>query len=105
MLAMLESWELHTTGCVLNGSTVAACMFTASLGLQMASTDNRDEHLEELIQYINKTISPINPAVQCDGSDVDSAPHPKTNPHICNKAYADVMVLNGDLSDLIATYQ
>ena len=36
---------------------------------------------------------------------VDDAPAPKTNPHICNKAYSEVTVFSDDLSDLIATCQ
>ena len=54
---------------------------------------------------VNKTVSTINPAVQLDGSNIDNAPLPKTNPHICNKAYADVVNLSEDLSDLVATCQ
>ena len=46
---------------------------------------------EELIRYVNKTVYTINPAVQLDGSDVDNAPPPKTNPHICNQPYADLV--------------
>ena len=47
----------------------------------------------------------MNPAIAVDGSDAENAPHPKTKPHICNKAYADVEDFHMDLVDLIATCQ
>ena len=34
-----------------------------------------------------------------------TAPPPKTDPHICNKPYAEVEDLQQDLSYLVATYQ
>ena len=71
----------------------------------LASTEDRDEQMQQLLRYVDKTVSTINPAVQLDGSNIDDAPLPKTNPHICNKAYADVVNLDEDLSDLVATCQ
>ena len=70
-----------------------------------SSTEDREQQMQELLRYVNKTVSTINPAVQLDGSDIESAPVPKTNPHICSKAYADVVNLTEDLSDLVATCQ
>ena len=46
--------------------------------------------------------STTNSAVQPDGSNVDEAPSPKTNPHIC---YSEVVNFDQDLADLIATCQ
>lgn len=40
-----------------------------------------------------------------DGSNIDDAPSPKVDPHICNKSYLDVTDFDEDLSDLIATCQ
>ena len=60
---------------------------------------------QELLEYVNRTITTINPAVLPDGSNVADAPLPKTNPHICNKPYSDVTDYNQDLADLIATCQ
>lgn len=60
---------------------------------------------QHLVDYIDKTISTINPAVQLDGSDIDSAPPLCVDPHICNVAYADVEDVHQDLIDLIATCQ
>ena len=60
---------------------------------------------EELIRYIDRTVSTINPAVLHDGSNVSDAPSPKTNPHICNKQYSEVEDHQQDLNDLIATCQ
>lgn len=65
------------------------------------SSEDRDVHMEELISYINKTFSTINPAVQLDGSDIDSVP--QTNSHICNKPYTNVVDFSEDLFDLVAT--
>ena len=58
-----------------------------------------------LITFINKTVTTINPAVLPDGSNVSDAPLPKTNPHVCNKAYSEVEDHHQDLCDLIATCQ
>ena len=60
---------------------------------------------QELVTYIDKTVSTLNPAVLPDGSNVADAPLPKTNPHVCNKAYSDVQDHHQDLCDLIATCQ
>ncbi len=57
------------------------------------------------IRYIDKTVTTANPAVLPDGSNVSDAPLPKTNPHVCNKAYSEVEDHNQDLCDLIATCQ
>ena len=50
-------------------------------------------------------MSTTNPAILPDGSNVDDAPLPKTNPHICNLPYAEVEDFDQDLADLIATCQ
>ena len=60
---------------------------------------------QELVTYIDKTVSTLNPAVLPDGSNVADAPLPKTNPHVCNKGYAEVQDHHQDLCDLIATCQ
>ena len=57
------------------------------------------------LEYVDKTVTTINPAVLPNGSNVADAPLPKTNPHICNKPYSEVVDFNEDLSDLIATCQ
>uniref|UniRef100_A0A1X7TXM0 Helitron helicase-like domain-containing protein n=1 Tax=Amphimedon queenslandica TaxID=400682 RepID=A0A1X7TXM0_AMPQE len=43
---------------------------------------------QQIIQYADKIISTINPAVLPDGSNVIDAPPPKVNPHICYKPYS-----------------
>ena len=60
---------------------------------------------EALIQYVDKIVSTTNPAVLPDGSNVNEAPPPKTNPHICNRPYSEVEDFDQDLADLIATCQ
>ena len=67
--------------------------------------DTSDTVKEEIIKHANHLVSTINPAVLPDGSNVGDAPAPKTNPHICNKAYGDVQDVDEDLADLIATCQ
>ena len=69
------------------------------------SADNIESVKEEIIQYANKVVTTINPAVAPDGSDVDYAPLPVTQPHICNKSYLDVGDRHEDLPQLIATCQ
>lgn len=53
----------------------------------------------------NKVVTTINPAVAPDGSNIDNAPLPVTQPHICNKSYLDVEDRREDLSQLIETCQ
>ena len=60
---------------------------------------------EELITYIDKTVTTINPAILPDGSNVSDTPLPKTNPHVCNKSYTEVEDHHQDLCDLVATCQ
>ena len=71
----------------------------------LKSTDNIESVKEKIIQYANKVVTTINPAVAPDGSDVDDAPPPVTQPHICNKSYLDIEDRHEDLSQLIATCQ
>ena len=60
---------------------------------------------QELIRYIDKTITTINPAVLPYGSNASDVPLPKTNPHVCNQSYADINDHNQDLCDLVAICQ
>ena len=71
----------------------------------LSSADTFDAVKEEIIQYADKIVSTINPAILPDGSNINDAPPAKTDPHICNKAYADVTNFSEDLSDLVATCQ
>lgn len=73
--------------------------------LTCTSPDELETTKQEIIQYADKVISTINPAVLPDGSNIDDAPSPKVNPHICNKSYLDVTDFDEDLSDLIAICQ
>ena len=50
-------------------------------------------------------MSTINPAVLPDGSNIDEAPAPKIDPHVCNQLYEDVQDFDKDLADLVATCQ
>ena len=61
--------------------------------------------MEELLRYVDKTVTTINPAVLPDGSNVAYAPPPKTQPHVCNKPYSEVEDFQQDLSDLVNTCQ
>ena len=47
--------------------------------------DGADTAKEELIRYVDKIVTTLNPVILPDGSNTDDAPTPKTNPHICNK--------------------
>ena len=66
-----------------------------------------EEHvdMQTFLDYVNRTVTTINPSVLPDGSDVAEAPLPKTSPHICNKPYSEVVDYHEDLADLIATCQ
>ena len=69
----------------------------------LKSTDNSESVKEEIIQYANKVVTTIDPAVAPNGSDVDNAPLPVIQLHICNKLYLDVGDRHEDLSQRIAT--
>ena len=71
----------------------------------LASTDSSDAAKQELLQYVDRIVTTVNPAVLPDGSNTDTAPPPKTDPHICNKPYSEVKDFQQDLTDLVATCQ
>ena len=60
---------------------------------------------QKFITYIDSVVCTMNPAILPDGSDASQAPAAQTNPHVCNKAFADVVDYELDLSQLIATCQ
>ena len=60
---------------------------------------------EEITKYADGLVSTINPAVLPDGSNIDEAPAPKIDPHVCNQLYEDVQDFDKDLADLVATCQ
>ena len=53
---------------------------------QLLSSPNSvpDAVKEEITKYADSLVSTINPAVLPDGSNIDIAPAPNTDPHICN---------------------
>ena len=69
----------------------------------LTSADSFDTIKLEIIEYADKIVTTINPAVLPDGSDIDDAPAAKTDPHICNEAYSSVTDFHEDLSDLCHT--
>ena len=71
------------------------------LSLSNNESDITDTSLQHVMEYINRTVTTINPAVLLDGSNVDDAPLPKTNPHVCNKPYSEIEDHSQDLNDLI----
>lgn len=71
----------------------------------LASSDTLEAAKVEIIRYANSIVSTCNRAVLPDGSNLDHAPTPKTDPHICNQVYSDVQDFDQDLTDLIATCQ
>ena len=73
--------------------------------LQSSDDTAADVAKQEIIQHVDRIVSTLNPAVLPDGSNVDSAPLPKTSPHICNQPYSDIADFDQDLADLVATCQ
>lgn len=71
----------------------------------LKNSENAEALKQDIIQYADRVVSSINPAVAPDGSDVESAPLPVTQLHICNKSYLEVADRQEDLSQLIATCQ
>ena len=60
---------------------------------------------EEVISHADQLVSTINPAVLPDGSNLSDAAPPKVDPHICNRPYRDMLDIDEDLADLVATCQ
>ena len=60
---------------------------------------------EEITKYADGLVSTINPAVLQDESNIDEAPAPKSDPHVCNELYEDVQDFDKDLADQVATCQ
>ena len=72
----------------------------------LSSPDNiSDAAKEQITKYADSLVSTCIPAVLPDGNNIDDAPAPKTDPHICNQVYGDIQDFNQDLTDLIATCQ
>ena len=57
---------------------------------QLLRTNDNIESVKEIIQYANRVVTTINPAVSSDGSNIDDAPPPITQPHVCNSSYLEV---------------
>ena len=53
---------------------------------------------QKFITYIDSVVSTMNPAILLDGSDASQALTAHTNPHVCNKAFADVVDYELNLS-------
>ena len=102
-----------TTGCGLSGSTVAALTCTAWPGCLTHQTwsssclpsDTTDAVKAEITRYADGIVSTCYPAVLPDGSNVDDAPAPKTDSHMCNQVYGEIQDFDTDLADLVATCQ
>ncbi len=52
---------------------------------QILADENLIDAAEEIVTYVDSIVCTTNPAIAADGSNAESAPIPKTNPHICNK--------------------
>ena len=48
----------------------------------LASTESTDAAKEKLVQYVNRIVTTVNPAILPDGSNADSASSPKRSPHL-----------------------
>ena len=71
----------------------------------LSSPDTTDTVKAEITRYADGIVSTCNPAVLPDGSNVDDAPAPKTDPHVCNQVYGEIQDFDTDLADLVATCQ
>ena len=75
---------------------------------KLLAADSDDDFIgavEQITSYADSIMSTINPAIADDGSNAETAPQAKTNPHACNKPYSEVEDIEMDLVDLIATCQ
>ena len=60
-----------------------------------------EENRQQAIAFIDSVISTTNLAILSDGTNLSEAPRAQSDPHICNKAYAEVTDREEDLSQLI----
>ena len=93
-----------TTGCGLNGG-LAWLPNAPDVEQLLSSPDTTDTVKAEITRYADGIVSTCNPAVLPDGSNLDDAPAPKTDPHVCNQQYGNIQDFDKDLSDLVATCQ
>ena len=61
---------------------------SGAVNVEQIIADDTDTAKEELIRYVDKIVTTLNPAILPDGSNADEAPPPKTNPHIHKQPYA-----------------
>ena len=54
---------------------------------------------------MTKTALLLSSAILLDGSNVDDAPGPKSDLHICNQVYTEIEDFEQDLFDVVATCQ
>ena len=57
--------------------------------LRNVSSATEDVDMQTFLEYVNRTVTTINPSVLPNGSNVAEASLPKTSPHICNKPYSE----------------
>lgn len=60
---------------------------------------------EENVKYAHSLVSTINPAVLPDGSNINDAPAPKTDPSFLQLGLLDMQDYEEDLAELVATCQ
>ena len=70
----------------------------------LASHDNLSQK-QDLLRFIDSLVSTTNPAVLPDSSNLQSAPLPMINPHVCARVYSQIEDYRYDLAELIATCQ
>ena len=68
----------------------------------LSSSDNLEAARQEITEYADSLITT---AVLPAGSNIDDAPGPKTDPHVCNRVYTAIEDFDQDLADLTATCQ
>ena len=71
----------------------------------LSSPDTSDAVKEEITKFADSIVTTRNPAVLPDGSNIDDAPAPMTDPHVGNQVYGDIQDFDKDLADLVATCQ
>ena len=93
---------LLITGFVLNGSIVAAPMCTWLL-LMLSSYCHHQAELRKMSYRMPTTLYLL--TILLDGSNINEAPYPETDPHVCNQSYTSIDDLDQDLIDLVPTCQ
>ena len=85
--------EQQIIGCGMNGSIGEVRIFmlrNAPNAEEILTSPDNYPQKEKLLRFVDSIACTCNPVVSPDGSNLDDAPLPRTNPYICSHPYSDI---------------